>query len=137
MCSLGWMVTIHESIASLCALYGVLVFEALPTYVDQVAVPSLIALFGAATTVMIKRRGVPKIAVVSLDPANDALPKITVVNLDGGDDALPVPVDPLECQISQDIANIVVAWLANTLGAAEYVWNCLNTIVFRRPMYSR
>ena len=32
-----------------------------------------------------------------------------------------VPVDPLELQISQDSANSIVAWLANTVGAAESV----------------
>ncbi|KAM2653896.1 hypothetical protein EV2_025474 [Malus domestica] len=32
-----------------------------------------------------------------------------------------VPVDPLEWQISQDTANSIVAWLANTVGAAESV----------------
>ena len=32
-----------------------------------------------------------------------------------------VPVDPLEWQISQDTANSIVAWLANTIGAAESV----------------
>jgi hypothetical protein len=30
-------------------------------------------------------------------------------------------VDPLEWQISQDTANSIVAWLANTIGAAESV----------------
>ncbi|CAB4303018.1 unnamed protein product [Prunus armeniaca] len=34
---------------------------------------------------------------------------------------LRVPLDPLEWQISQDIANSIVAWLANTIGAAESV----------------
>ncbi|KAB5543902.1 hypothetical protein DKX38_012014 [Salix brachista] len=32
-----------------------------------------------------------------------------------------VPVDPLEWQISQDTANSIVAWFANTIGAAESV----------------
>ncbi|XP_022724792.1 reticulon-like protein B22 [Durio zibethinus] len=32
-----------------------------------------------------------------------------------------VPVAPLEWQISQDAANSIVAWLANTVGAAESV----------------
>ncbi|KAL0541120.1 hypothetical protein IC582_021157 [Cucumis melo] len=32
-----------------------------------------------------------------------------------------VPVDPLEWQISQDTANSMIAWLANTIGAAESV----------------
>ncbi|KAF8692012.1 hypothetical protein HU200_039959 [Digitaria exilis] len=32
-----------------------------------------------------------------------------------------VPVDPLEWQISQDMANSIVASLANTIGAAESV----------------
>lgn len=30
-------------------------------------------------------------------------------------------MDPLEWQISQDTANSIVAWLANTIGAAESV----------------
>lgn len=30
-------------------------------------------------------------------------------------------MDPLEWQISQDTANSIVAWLANTVGAAESV----------------
>ena len=30
-------------------------------------------------------------------------------------------MDPLEWQISQDTANTIVAWLANTIGAAESV----------------
>ncbi|KAL5756674.1 hypothetical protein ACOSP7_021114 [Xanthoceras sorbifolium] len=34
---------------------------------------------------------------------------------------ISVPVDPLEWQISQDTANSIVAWLANTIGAAESV----------------
>ncbi|XP_015894155.3 reticulon-like protein B22 [Ziziphus jujuba] len=34
---------------------------------------------------------------------------------------ISVPVDPLEWQISQDTANSIVAWLANTVGAAESV----------------
>ncbi|GMY38242.1 reticulon-like protein B22 isoform X2 [Fagus crenata] len=34
---------------------------------------------------------------------------------------IQVPVDPLEWQISQDTANSIVAWLANTIGAAESV----------------
>ncbi|KAK9099722.1 hypothetical protein Scep_023152 [Stephania cephalantha] len=34
---------------------------------------------------------------------------------------ISVPVDPLEWQISQDTANAVVAWFANTVGAAESV----------------
>ncbi|XVE79220.1 hypothetical protein DITRI_Ditri14bG0040200 [Diplodiscus trichospermus] len=34
---------------------------------------------------------------------------------------ISVPVDPLEWQISQDAANSIVAWLANTVGAAESV----------------
>ncbi|RWW30195.1 hypothetical protein GW17_00005227 [Ensete ventricosum] len=34
---------------------------------------------------------------------------------------LRVPVDPLEWQISQDMANTIVACLANTVGAAESV----------------
>ena len=36
-------------------------------------------------------------------------------------DKYRVPVDPLEWQISQDTANSIVAWLANTIGAAESV----------------
>ncbi|KAF9612441.1 hypothetical protein IFM89_000189 [Coptis chinensis] len=32
-----------------------------------------------------------------------------------------VPVDPLEWQISQDAANAIIAWFANTVGAAESV----------------
>lgn len=32
-----------------------------------------------------------------------------------------VPVDPLEWQISQETANSIVAWFANTVGAAESV----------------
>jgi hypothetical protein len=32
-----------------------------------------------------------------------------------------VPVDPLEWQISQEMANSIVASLANTVGAAESV----------------
>ncbi|RXH67380.1 hypothetical protein DVH24_027527, partial [Malus domestica] len=80
--------------ASLCAVYRVLVIEALATYVGQVVVPSLIALFVAATTAMLAGK-------------------------------LRVPVDPLECLISQDIANSIVVWLANTLGAAELEHHCL------------
>ncbi|XP_014516072.2 reticulon-like protein B22 [Vigna radiata var. radiata] len=34
---------------------------------------------------------------------------------------IQVPVDPLEWQISEDTANAIVAWLANTVGAAESV----------------
>ncbi|MBA0879573.1 hypothetical protein Goshw_009517, partial [Gossypium schwendimanii] len=34
---------------------------------------------------------------------------------------ISVPVDPLEWQISQDAANSIFAWLANTVGAAESV----------------
>ncbi|XP_021888118.1 reticulon-like protein B22 [Carica papaya] len=34
---------------------------------------------------------------------------------------ISVPVDPLEWQISQDTANGIVAWLANTIGATESV----------------
>ncbi|KAJ8759947.1 hypothetical protein K2173_010803 [Erythroxylum novogranatense] len=34
---------------------------------------------------------------------------------------ISVPVDPLEWQISQDTANTIVAWFANTIGAAESV----------------
>ncbi|WVZ25507.1 hypothetical protein V8G54_004051 [Vigna mungo] len=34
---------------------------------------------------------------------------------------IAVPVDPLEWQISEDTANAIVAWLANTVGAAESV----------------
>ncbi|KAK6915203.1 Reticulon [Dillenia turbinata] len=34
---------------------------------------------------------------------------------------ISVPVDPLEWQISQETANSIVAWLANTIGAAESV----------------
>lgn len=34
-------------------MYGVLVFEAIATFVGQVSVLSLIALFGAATTAMV------------------------------------------------------------------------------------
>ncbi|KAJ7962659.1 reticulon-like protein B22 [Quillaja saponaria] len=34
---------------------------------------------------------------------------------------ISVPVDPLEWQISQDTANNIVAWLANTVGATESV----------------
>lgn len=34
-------------------VYGVLIFEAMATYVGQVSVLSLIALFGAATTAMV------------------------------------------------------------------------------------
>ncbi|XWS20604.1 hypothetical protein CRYUN_Cryun31cG0116800 [Craigia yunnanensis] len=34
---------------------------------------------------------------------------------------ISVPVDPLEWQISQDAANSIVAWVANTVGAAESV----------------
>ncbi|ERN12512.1 hypothetical protein AMTR_s00025p00186730 [Amborella trichopoda] len=32
-----------------------------------------------------------------------------------------VPVDPLEWQISQETANGIAAWMANTIGAAESV----------------
>lgn len=35
--------------------------------------------------------------------------------------ACRVPVDPLEWQISQEMANSIVASLANTVGAAESV----------------
>lgn len=35
--------------------------------------------------------------------------------------AFRVPVDPLEWQISQEMANSIVASLANTIGAAESV----------------
>ncbi|KAE8700577.1 Reticulon-like protein B22 [Hibiscus syriacus] len=34
---------------------------------------------------------------------------------------ISIPVDPLEWQISQDAANSIFAWLANTVGAAESV----------------
>ncbi|KAJ4719070.1 Reticulon family protein [Melia azedarach] len=34
---------------------------------------------------------------------------------------ISVPVDPLEWQISQETANSIVAWFANTVGAAESV----------------
>ncbi|XP_008228418.1 PREDICTED: reticulon-like protein B23 isoform X2 [Prunus mume] len=34
---------------------------------------------------------------------------------------ISVPVDPLEWHISQDTARSIVAWLANTIGAAESV----------------
>ncbi|CAI0442101.1 unnamed protein product [Linum tenue] len=34
---------------------------------------------------------------------------------------ISIPVDPLEWQISQDTANSIVAWFANTVGAAESV----------------
>ncbi|GLU21865.1 hypothetical protein SLE2022_379770 [Rubroshorea leprosula] len=34
---------------------------------------------------------------------------------------ISVPVDPLEWQISQDTANSIFAWLANTIGATESV----------------
>ncbi|CAN0840227.1 Reticulon-like protein B22 [Linum grandiflorum] len=34
---------------------------------------------------------------------------------------ISLPVDPLEWQISQDTANTIVAWFANTIGAAESV----------------
>ncbi|CAK7323764.1 unnamed protein product [Dovyalis caffra] len=34
---------------------------------------------------------------------------------------ISVPVDPLEWQISQDTANSIIAWFANTIGAAESV----------------
>ncbi|XP_044497159.1 reticulon-like protein B22 [Mangifera indica] len=34
---------------------------------------------------------------------------------------ISVPVDPLEWQISQDTANSIVVWFANTVGAAESV----------------
>ncbi|CAL1373911.1 unnamed protein product [Linum trigynum] len=34
---------------------------------------------------------------------------------------ISIPVDPLEWQISQDTANSIVAWFANTIGAAESV----------------
>ncbi|KAJ0008237.1 hypothetical protein Pint_30773 [Pistacia integerrima] len=34
---------------------------------------------------------------------------------------IKVPVDPLEWQISQDTANSIVVWFANTVGAAESV----------------
>jgi len=37
------------------------------------------------------------------------------------DFACRVPVDPLEWQISQEMANSIVASLANTIGAAESV----------------
>lgn len=37
-------------------VYAVLVFEALATFVGQVSVLSLIALFGAATTAMVSRQ---------------------------------------------------------------------------------
>ncbi|KAM3712261.1 hypothetical protein ACJW31_01G167800 [Castanea mollissima] len=40
---------------------------------------------------------------------------------------IQVPVDPLEWQISQDIANSIVAWLANTIGAAESVFRVATT----------
>uniref|UniRef100_A0A2P2KM76 Uncharacterized protein MANES_S056700 n=1 Tax=Rhizophora mucronata TaxID=61149 RepID=A0A2P2KM76_RHIMU len=35
--------------------------------------------------------------------------------------SISVPVDPLEWQISQDTANSIFAWFANTIGAAESV----------------
>lgn len=35
-------------------VYGVLVFEAMATFIGQVSVLSLIAIFGAATTAMVK-----------------------------------------------------------------------------------
>ncbi|XP_011625759.1 reticulon-like protein B22 [Amborella trichopoda] len=34
---------------------------------------------------------------------------------------IAVPVDPLEWQISQETANGIAAWMANTIGAAESV----------------
>ncbi|KAF5204783.1 Reticulon-like protein b22 [Thalictrum thalictroides] len=34
---------------------------------------------------------------------------------------ISVPVDPLEWQLSQDTANAIIAWVANTVGAAESV----------------
>uniref|UniRef100_A0A2P2KM74 Reticulon domain-containing protein n=1 Tax=Rhizophora mucronata TaxID=61149 RepID=A0A2P2KM74_RHIMU len=34
---------------------------------------------------------------------------------------ISVPVDPLEWKISQDSANSIIAWFANTVGAAESV----------------
>ncbi|KAM3749915.1 hypothetical protein ACB098_05G221400 [Castanea mollissima] len=40
---------------------------------------------------------------------------------------IQVPVDPLEWQISQDTANSIVAWLANTIGAAESVFRVAAT----------
>ena len=38
-----------------------------------------------------------------------------------------VPVDPLEWQISQESANAIVAWLANTIGGAESVFRVAAT----------
>lgn len=37
-------------------VYGVLVFEAMATFVGQVSVLSLIAIFGAATTAMVRAK---------------------------------------------------------------------------------
>lgn len=42
-------------------VYGVLVFEAMATFIGQVSVLSLIALFGAATTAMVRSSHVPYI----------------------------------------------------------------------------
>ncbi|KAG5008564.1 hypothetical protein AAZX31_07G001600 [Glycine max] len=40
---------------------------------------------------------------------------------------IQVPVDPLEWQISQESANAIVAWLANTIGGAESVFRVAAT----------
>nr|KYP53861.1 Reticulon-like protein B22 [Cajanus cajan] len=40
---------------------------------------------------------------------------------------IQVPVDPLEWQISQESANAIVAWFANTVGAAESVFRVAAT----------
>ncbi|XP_054784219.1 reticulon-like protein B22 isoform X3 [Prosopis cineraria] len=40
---------------------------------------------------------------------------------------ISVPVDPLEWQITQDTANGIVAWLVNTIGAAESVFRVAAT----------
>lgn len=49
----GELITAWNSCSQHLYIYGVLVFEAMATFVGQVSVLSLIALFGAATTAMI------------------------------------------------------------------------------------
>lgn len=61
-------------------VYGVLVFEAMATFIGQVSVLSLIALFGAATTAMV-RYSSPNSRFLSLFPLHFMM-QILVMNVE-------------------------------------------------------
>ncbi|CAL2244676.1 unnamed protein product [Prunus armeniaca] len=89
-------------------------------YRSEVGKPVIVLICGSLVYYHCEHRNSSLVSLVS-DVLIVLLCSLAILGLLFRQMNISVPVDPLEWQISQDTANSIVAWLANTIGAAESV----------------